>query len=98
MLGYEAASTAAALVKAERPVVWIELERLDAETLGGLIFFYEYTTAIVGRLLKINPFDQPGVEQGKRYTYGLMGRDAYSADADEANALFKRVKESTIQA
>ena len=98
MLGMEAASTAAALVKAERPVVWIELAKLDGHTLGGLIFFFEYMTAAAGRLMRINPFDQPGVEQGKRYTYGMMGRDNYAADAGEAEALFRRVKENTIKA
>ena len=98
MLGMEAASTAAALVKAERPVVWIELTRLDGHTLGGLIFFFEYMTAAAGRLMRINPFDQPGVEQGKRYTYGMMGRDSYAADAAEAAELFRRVKENTIKA
>jgi glucose-6-phosphate isomerase len=96
MLNYEAASTASALVREERPVVWIELERLDAKTLGGLIFFYEYMTAIAGRLMRINPFDQPGVEQGKRYTYGMMGRDAYKTDAEEAVELFGRVKRDTV--
>jgi glucose-6-phosphate isomerase len=98
MLGYEAASTAAALVNANRPVVWMEADRLDGATLGGLIFFFEYMTAISGRLLRINPFDQPGVEQGKRYTYGMMGRDAYKADADEATELFKRVRGNLIRA
>jgi glucose-6-phosphate isomerase len=98
MLGYEAASTASALAKSGRPVVWIELGKLDGKTLGGLIFFFEYMTAIAGRLMRINPFDQPGVEQGKRYTYGMMGREAYKADAEEATELFKRVKEKTIRA
>jgi glucose-6-phosphate isomerase len=97
MLGCEAAGTASALVREGRPVVWIELERLDARTLGGLIFFYEYMTAITGRLMRINPFDQPGVERGKRYTYGMMGRDAYKADADEAAELFGRVKKDSVR-
>jgi glucose-6-phosphate isomerase len=91
MLSFEAQSTASALIKSGRPVVWIELDRLDGRTLGGLIFFYEYVTAAAGRLMGVNPFDQPGVEQGKRYTYGLMGRDAYRADADEAREFFGRV-------
>ncbi|MDR1510094.1 MAG: glucose-6-phosphate isomerase [Synergistaceae bacterium] len=96
MLSCEAASTVSALVKADRPVVWIELERLDARTLGGLIFFYEYMTAVTGRLIRINPFDQPGVEQGKRYTYGMMGRETYEEDAEEAVGLFGRVKKDAI--
>jgi glucose-6-phosphate isomerase len=97
MLGYEAASTAAALVKAGRPVVWIELERLDPETVGALVFFYEYLTAVTGRLMGINPFDQPGVEQGKRYTYGMMGRDAYGDDAAEASRYFEGIRKKGIK-
>ncbi len=96
MLGYEARSTAAALIKQGRPVVWIELERLDAEMLGGLIFFYEYTTALTGRLMGVDPFDQPGVEQGKKYTYGMMGREAFAADAREAEAFFGTVLRDVV--
>lgn len=96
MLGYEARSTASALVKAGRPLVWIELSRLDAPMLGALVFFWEYTTALTGRLMEINPFDQPGVEQGKRYTYGLMGRESFDKDAEEAKTFFKTVEEQTI--
>ena len=94
MLRCEAKSTAAALVKAGRPVAWIELDRIDAHTVGALVFFYEYVTAITGRLMGIDPFDQPGVEQGKKYTYGMMGRDGYEADAKEATLLFGRVEGS----
>ncbi|MCF7935226.1 MAG: glucose-6-phosphate isomerase [Synergistales bacterium] len=77
MLHVEAQATAASLRQAGRPVIWIELERLDAETLGALLFLYEYTTAVTGYLMGVNPFDQPGVEQGKHYIYGLLGRDGY---------------------
>ncbi|MDR3322302.1 MAG: glucose-6-phosphate isomerase, partial [Synergistaceae bacterium] len=98
MLGYEAQSTAAALAKAGRPVVWVELSRIDARTIGALVFFYEYVTAITGRLMGINPFDQPGVEQGKRYTYGLMGRDGFDKDAGEAGQHFERIKKLGLTA
>ena len=98
MLEYEAMSTAAALIKAQRPIVWVELEKLDARTLGALVFFYEYTTALTGKLMDVNPFDQPGVEQGKRYTYGWMGRDSYEADAKEAEELFGRASRTIIKA
>ena len=96
MLNYEAMSTAAALVKAGRPVVWIELSAIDCRTIGALVFFYEYVTALTGRLMGIDPFDQPGVEQGKRYTYGLMGRSAFVDDAKEAKDFFGRIKQESI--
>lgn len=88
MLKLEAVSTAAALTKAGRPVIWIELDKIDAPTVGALIFYYEYLTALTGGLMKVDPFDQPGVEQGKCYTYGLMGREGYRKDAEEAESCF----------
>ena len=83
LLGCEARSTAAALKKAGKPVIWIEIPRIDGPCIGALVFLYEWVTALTGLLMGINPFDQPGVEQGKRYTYGLMGRAGYEPDAAE---------------
>ena len=49
-----------------RPSATILLDRLDARTLGALLAFYEHRTFTVAALLGINPFDQYGVELGKR--------------------------------
>jgi len=49
-----------------RPSSTILLDRLDARTLGALIAFYEHRTFAVAVMLGINPFDQFGVELGKR--------------------------------
>ena len=43
-------------------------------------------TAVVGELLGINAFDQPGVELGKVLTYALMGRPGYEKLAAELEA------------
>nr|MBA3795450.1 bifunctional transaldolase/phosoglucose isomerase [Rubrobacter sp.] len=51
------------LVRAGQPVVRIELE--DPYDLGGEFFRWEMATAIAGRRLGINPFDQPSVETAK---------------------------------
>lgn len=96
MLKLEAVSTAAALIKAGRPVIWIELERIDARAIGSLVFYYEYMTALTGLIMEIDPFDQPGVEQGKRYTYGLMGREGHEQDAEEARRSFETVRKNMI--
>ncbi len=98
MLNLEAKSTAAAIIKSGHPLMWIELESIDEESLGALIFFYEYLTALTGRMMGINPFDQPGVEQGKRYTYGLMGRDGYDNDAREVGEWFGKIVSDRIEA
>jgi glucose-6-phosphate isomerase len=49
-----------------RPSATILLDRLDARRLGSLIAFYEHRTFANAALLGVNPFDQFGVELGKR--------------------------------
>jgi len=49
-----------------RPSATILLDRLDPRTLGALIAFYEHRTFANAVLLGTNPFDQFGVELGKR--------------------------------
>jgi len=60
------------------------------------VFFYEYVTALVGFLMKINPFDQPGVEQGKRYIYSLMGRRGYEEYVKEVEEYFGACQKTEI--
>ncbi len=52
-----------ALKKAGHPVVQHNLR--DRYDLGGEFFRWEMATAIAGRRLKVNPFDQPNVESAK---------------------------------
>ncbi|WP_018686120.1 hypothetical protein [Actinokineospora enzanensis] len=55
-----------------------------AGTLGGLILLWEYATAVAGRLLGINPFDQPDVEAAKKAARALLD----SPGGDEAAPAF----------
>jgi len=50
-----------------------------AGTLGGQIMVWEYATAVAGRLLGINPFDQPDVESAKIATRALIDHPAAPA-------------------
>jgi len=88
LLSIEARSTVSALIKAEKPVVYLKMPEVSERYIGALIFFYEYVTALVGLLMDINPFDQPGVEQGKRYIYSLMGRPEYREYESEVEKYF----------
>jgi glucose-6-phosphate isomerase len=40
-----------------------------------------------GALFGIDPLDQPGVEAGKQYAYGLMGRQGFSEKRRELEGL-----------
>ncbi|AKI96905.1 glucose-6-phosphate isomerase [Kosmotoga pacifica] len=77
LLNSEQRGTAFALAKNGVPNLTISFPVLNEEHVGEFIFYYELLTAVMGELLHINPYDQPGVELGKKITYGLMGRDGY---------------------
>jgi len=47
------------------PLDEIVIERVDAQSMGALIYYYELLTSLVGRLIDVNTYDQPGVEIGK---------------------------------
>lgn len=74
LLETERRATAEALRQDGRPSAVLEIERLDARALGGLFMLFQVATILAGALYGVNPLDQPGVEQGKQLTYGLLGR------------------------
>jgi glucose-6-phosphate isomerase len=83
LLNVEQRATAVALAANGRPSVTIRMKRLDPFAMGELLMLWEVTTAMAGLLYGINPYDQPGVEAGKRYTCGLLGRPGYEAARTE---------------
>jgi glucose-6-phosphate isomerase len=61
-----------------RPVMAIEIPAVTAESIAHLFVFFEIAVAVSGRLLGINPFDQPGVEEYKTRTFKLLGKPGVS--------------------
>ena len=49
-----------------------KIKQLNEQTLGELFSYYVLETAIVGKLIGVNPFNQPAVEQVKIYTKKLL--------------------------
>ena len=61
----EQRATADTLVRNGRPVRSFTLPVLDERTLGALFMHFMLETIIAGRMLGVDPFDQPAVEEGK---------------------------------
>ena len=59
------------------PNIILRCGALDADTLGQLIYFFEYACGLSGYLLDVNPFDQPGVEAYKKNMFALLGKPGY---------------------
>ncbi|MDX1981360.1 MAG: hypothetical protein SFV51_13910 [Bryobacteraceae bacterium] len=86
LLNAERVATAAALTANQRPNCTFLLDRVDAEHTGAFLQLMEFETAFMGELMNINAFDQEGVELGKKFTFGLMGRKGYEDYAAEFKA------------
>ena len=96
LMAAEKEATILALVKSGRPVIEISLPEINPYTIGQLFYLYEVQTVFAGYLYDVNSLDQPGVEAGKNYAYGLLGRKGYESMKEEIAAFPKRDKKYQI--
>ncbi|AKS67570.1 glucose-6-phosphate isomerase [Staphylococcus schleiferi] len=59
------------------PNLVVTLPKLDAETYGYVVYFFELAVAMSGYQLGVNPFNQPGVEAYKQNMFALLGKPGY---------------------
>lgn len=77
LLNNELVGTETALAENGKPSLRITFPKINEFNVGEFIMYYELATTIAGDLFNVNPFDQPGVELGKKITYALMGRNGF---------------------
>ena len=61
--------------------LWIAnkiVDKLDANNIGQLIYFFELACGMSGSILGVNPFNQPGVEKYKNNMFKLLGKPGYT--------------------
>ncbi|KLO24090.1 glucose-6-phosphate isomerase [Marinitoga sp. 1155] len=90
LLNTELFGTEYALTEHGKPNMKVIFPEINAFNVGQFFFVYEFQTAIMGKLLEINAYDQPGVELGKKVTYALMGREGYENFANEVKEKFEK--------
>ena len=73
LLKAEEKATVWALGLSKRPTTRIILGQVTPRTVGGLLYWLEVATSVAGEMLRINTYNQPGVEAGKEATRALMG-------------------------
>ncbi|MFW5999678.1 MAG: glucose-6-phosphate isomerase [Halanaerobiaceae bacterium] len=79
----EKKATELALTRRKRINETLVLPEVNEFTVGQLFYLLEMQTAVIGELFDINAFNQPGVELGKNYAYGILGRKGYEGKKDE---------------
>lgn len=91
-----AQGTAYAYAKAGRPSMNLVIPQLNAFTLGQLLYMFELSTLAEGYLMGINPLDQPGVEEYKKFMFGNLGRPDMARYKEEFEARPKGAMEFVI--
>ena len=90
LLDVERRATAGALATRGRPNMTITLDAIDPFHVGGLMMLLEVATAYSGEFYGIDAFNQPGVELGKHFTYGMIGRPGF----EQARAEFEQLPQA----
>lgn len=83
LLRAEKRGTEYGLLRAGRPTVTFLVPEVSEETFAELLYTLALSVTYAGALFGIDPYDQPGVEAGKRATFALMGRSGYAAEKAE---------------
>ena len=91
LLNTEKQATEQALLASNRPCMTIRFPSVSPHAVGQFIYMLEVATTIAAGLFGVNPYDQPGVELGKKITYHLLGREGYG----KINALMPRERHQT---
>ena len=90
LLNAEQRATELALGKRGRPSLTLGLPAVNAFTLGQILYLFEWATLAVADLIGVDAFGQPGVEEGKRLAYGLMGRGGFETRREEVEEWLAR--------
>ena len=60
------------------PIVQMNaIKKKDEEELGAVFTFFVLETILLGQMMKINPFNQPGVEMYKNNMFKLLNKPGY---------------------
>lgn len=70
-------ATVQAHISNDVPNLLLNINKLDENSLGQLIYFFELSCAMSGCLLGVNPFNQPGVEKYKTNMFKLLNKPGY---------------------
>lgn len=96
LINAEQYATEYALTKANRMNYTITVPEINPFTIGQLLYFFEVQTAFAGELLQLDAFNQPGVEEGKKATFALLGREGFEDKKKEMDNAFKKLDKYII--
>lgn len=74
LMRVEKKATEQALTEYEKANITVKIPKVDEKNLGKLFMLFETSIAFLGEYYRINAFDQPGVELGKKLTKEILSK------------------------
>ena len=82
-------ATSLSLKASDKPSFDLTIQEINEETLGEVLYFCQLTTAILGELMQVNTYNQPGVENQKKYTKILLNAKNNEKEFKQLNKMLK---------
>lgn len=83
LMKQEQIGSSLAFKQAGHPSYELIVPTLNEENIGALLFYFELTTALMAEMMKVNAYDQQGVEMQKKYTKALIGVKGFEEAKNE---------------
>lgn len=64
------------------PSILLKIDSVNEYNMGALYYFFEFSCALSGYVLGVNPFDQPGVELYKKNMFALLNKPGYEKETE----------------
>lgn len=90
LLNFERKATEYALTRAGRPNITLQIPEVTPNFVGELMQLLMVSTVVAGKLYEVNPYDQPGVEEGKKATFAMLDRKGYADKKTEYLSRFAK--------
>ena len=65
------------------PNLVLSIEKITAENIGYLLYFYMFSCGVCCYMTDVNPFNQPGVESYKKNMFALLEKPGFEAMTEE---------------
>jgi len=73
LINEQSKATMQSLIQSDVSSDVITLDEISEKNIGAMIIYYELLTSLIGKVLHINTYNQPGVELGKQILYKNLG-------------------------
>lgn len=90
LLNIERKATEYSLTRAGRPNITLQIPEVTPNFVGELMQMLMISTVVAGKLYEVNPYDQPGVEEGKNATFAMLDRKGFSDKKTEYTSRFTK--------